>query len=751
VKYVIALIGVVALMLAPAWSALGPSVSAETCTPTVTTPMTVFEEPGARTPALRVTLGAAATIAGGDRILAVSFESQTNSVVEVNGAARPVPFAVTVQPAAPEWSFVIHPIVPGAPVLVSYTVTDRCGSIKRFSGNGSNSLIPPTGTPTAPQQTPTSSVTPTPTASPTTTMTATATVTTGASTTATPTATATATTTGAATATATPVAGPAPRPATPPAPNTYFPLGMFEAGGMLGGDQGRFAAMIAGLRAHSLDTVMFNNGSAQFHAGLLDVSDREGFNVVFSPEVELYRAWFRNAEAPATLEAARAVVWPLAGQLGGHPSLRGYNILDDATADQADKVALAVRAFWEADPAHPAMPVVVGGHEAVYAAAEPWRFLTYYYPAKARKQPCDWGFVSPTANAYAQAIRSVARDRAPGTPLWLLLQAHGATAAVDPGAPATELRTPTVEEARLQQWVALGEGATGTFWFIYSSQQFWTGLADNPALYDEVGAVSARVAPLRATLLGLHKADDRFTVDGPGSRYVSTLATADGGRRYVVAANGSCTESQALTISAPGLTGTLRDLEDGRAYPLGSPIAFRPGDGRLFEVTDAVEAAPPTPTPTARPNLLANGSFEQGPPGAVPSGWSGPPVAAPDPAAHAGARALRVAGPAPFDYLSQPLALKPATQYTVSYWARTQAAGTGAHGVGLRFAQLAASPQVATFPWAGGTADWHQVSASFFTGLDLTAGRLDLTWDLPPGGLAWIDDLVLCEGRTCAP
>jgi hypothetical protein len=541
------------------------------------------------------------------------------------------------------------------------------------------------------------------------------------------------------------------RPTTPPQPQTYFPLGMFEAGGALAADQVRFGHVIDDLRAHNLDSIMFNNGSAYFHAGLLDVSDQKGFNVIFSPEVELYANWFFNATATESIEAARSVVNPLVALLRGHPSLRGYNILDDATTDKATKVALAVQAFWEADSSHPAAPIVVGAHEQVYTQADPWRFVTYYYPAKATKQPCDWGFTSPTANAYTQAIRSVSRDRDPGTPLWLLLQAHGVSTAVNPSAPSTQLRIPTPEEVRLQQWMALGEGATGTFWFIYSTQQFWTGLLDNPTLYNEVGAVSARVAPLRSTLLSLHKVDDRFTVSGSANRYISTLATWDESRQFVVVANGSCTQSQNLTVSATGLAGKLKDLETGRLYDLGAPIAYRPGDGRMFEVVNVQVVGPVPPRVTSQPNLIVNGSFEQFS-GGVPTSWSGPAVARDTSTAHSGAASLRISGPASFSYLTQNLTLKPATMYTASYWVRTQNAGSGAQqGIGLRYAQLAVSSQVSNLFWTGGTSAWKQVSTTFYSGLDLTAGRVDLVWDVPSGGVAWVDDVVLCEGRVCGP
>jgi hypothetical protein len=691
-----------AALLAVVLPSLGPlssdSVSpafAQSCVPSVGDRAEVIEG-SASAAAMRVTLTGRAQISGGDQIRAVAFSSATNAVVETADGRRSPPFSVAVDPPAPEWSFVIRRLDLSKPFIVSYQVTDRCGVISRFSGAGTGSSAPPAPTATPPSN----------------------------------------------------PSNPSNRPPVAPTDSGYFPLGMFEDNNVVAGDKGRFATMIDDLRAHNLDSVLFTNSSVRFHAGLLDVSDQKGFNVVFAPMNELNSQWFYNPSAPTTIEAARSVVRPLADQLKDHPSLRGYNILDDATNDKSAKDALAIQAFWEADPNHPAMPVIVGEHEQVYRDGSPWSFLTYSYPAKAIKEPCDWGFVSPTGNAFSLAIRSVARDRDPRTPLWLILQAHGATASTDPGADPTRLRTPTIEEARLQQWIALGEGAKGIFWFIYSTEEFWTGLKDNPSLYAEVGDLARRIAPLRPTLTGLHKATDRFDVNGSGARYVSTLATADDARHYVVAANASCHETQPLTITSTSVRGQLRDLETGQVFELGAPIPFRPGDGRLFEVINA--SVDPLPAPTPSPNLVANPSFEQAV-GNRPTGWSGPETAVVDTAtARSGATSLRIDGPSPLAYVHQMLNLKPVTQYTVSYWVRTQNAGGTNQGIGARFAQLTASSRVTNFPWTNGTTE-RRVATTFFTGLDLVLGRLDVQWSLPPGGTAWIDDVVVCEGRACAP
>jgi hypothetical protein len=137
---------------------------------------------------------------------------------------------------------------------------------------------------------------------------------------------------------------------------------------------------------------------------------------------------------------------------------------------------------------------------------------------------------------------------------------------------------------RAQQWLAIGEGATGIFWFVYSSQQGWTGLVDNPILYPEVTQLAQRVGPLRSLLLGLHKVEDKFTITGNKNPYISTLANKDDQKLYVVAVNRDCENPQMLSISSSTRTGYLRDLESSQIYRMGEPIAFQPGDGRIFEL-----------------------------------------------------------------------------------------------------------------------------------------------------------------------
>jgi hypothetical protein len=183
---------------------------------------------------------------------------------------------------------------------------------------------------------------------------------------------------------------------------------------------------------------------------------------------------------------------------------------------------------------------------------------------------------------FAGYTRLVAKTKPAATPLWMILQTHS----FGTGG-ALSLRAPSAAEVRMQHWLAIGEGATGIFWFIYSSQQGWLGLVDNPPLYQEVAALAQRVKPLRSLLLSLHKGEDRFTIAGGTNPYISTLTSSDGKQSYAVAVNRDCQAPQKLTINSPLLKGRLRDLESGQIYAQGQPIMLQPGDGRIFEIVKA--------------------------------------------------------------------------------------------------------------------------------------------------------------------
>jgi hypothetical protein len=366
----------------------------------------------------------------------------------------------------------------------------------------------------------------------------------------------------------------------------------------------RFEALLKDLKARGLDTVLFTNNFVASHAPLLEISDRLGVGVIFAPMVDLHADWWPEP-VPADLETARDVIRPLVDRLAGHPSLKGYNIVDEPHAHLRDKIALAVQVFKELDPARPAMPTLAGldRGDVIFDAARPDVMLIDVYPAAQSNALCDFtmsGFGYPDLD-FVGYVRAMTRNKPANVPLWFILQTHSWDRG--PG----RLRAPTPTEVRLQNWLAIGEGAKGIFWFIFSSQQGWRGLSDNPAVYAEVTDLAGRIAPLRPLLLGLRRGPDRFVVSGTAT-YVSTLMSADESRWYAVVANRDCERTRRVSIRSPNLRGSLRDLESGRIYSPGDLIRLGPGDGRILELLPQHGLLPNRLSGADSPGIAQDGS-----------------------------------------------------------------------------------------------------------------------------------------------
>src|SRR5690606_30758167 len=146
-----------------------------------------------------------------------------------------------------------------------------------------------------------------------------------------------------------------------------------------------YAVMLNDLAARGIRDILFTNKTPS-----VILSDQGDFRVIAAPMGELYSAWFYNPAAPVTLESARAIINPIIDKLVGHPSVRGYNLFDDAVPAMNEKLRLTVQVFRERDADNPASPMMVqrqAGLE-VYSYVRPEVFLTYNYPARNRNSPC---------------------------------------------------------------------------------------------------------------------------------------------------------------------------------------------------------------------------------------------------------------------------------------------------------------------------------------------------------------------------
>ena len=397
-----------------------------------------------------------------------------------------------------------------------------------------------------------------------------------------------------------PTPTPSPTPAGSPTPvpsnnaNANFPIGVFEDGNMVWGEIPTFTDMVNDLQSKGMNAVIFGNNNASRDEPILNVSDQKNFNVYFGAHSET-DSYF--SDPTPTLQEARNIIYPVVDLIKNHTSVKGYNVADEPSLGDLDRVKFLTQAYMERDTSKPAGPVLiaVGTGNVIYDAVLPTMFIMDAYPFSVQSAACDFtmkGFGYTNKN-LSQYIREMTATKASNVPLYIILQTHKVG---DSSWGINQLRVPSVPEVRGQHWISIGEGAHGIFWFIYFTQQDWTGLKDNPTLMNEISSLAQRTNPLTQTLLNAKRnSTDLFTANN--GAYISTLTSNDGTKKYAVVANiGNCSSSQNITINSTQ-QGSLKNLETGQILPLGSQISFLPGDGKVFELVSSQTTPAPTPKP----------------------------------------------------------------------------------------------------------------------------------------------------------
>lgn len=365
----------------------------------------------------------------------------------------------------------------------------------------------------------------------------------------------------------------------------YFPLGVFEDANRLMGDAARFRALLDDLKSHGLDSVLLMHGLARRDAALLEIAEQAGVSVFMQPTDDLKRA-MQTASAGGDLAAVKRDLGPLVEALDKYRALKGWIVADEPGLDRREPVKRVTRALQELDALRAVMPILIGTDRVgpIFTAALPDVMLIDVYPCGHDNAVGDFtltGF-GYTDLDFVKYVRVVTRTLRRGRPLWLILQTHRFGA----GTPFA-LREPTPAEVRCQNWLAVGEGGKGIFWFIYGSQQGWLGLADNARLFSEVGAQAKRTRALAPMLLGLTRIDTEIATSDEKDLYLSTLSGIDQARFYVVAVNRDCRRQRVFAIKPKRLSARLKDAETGTVYTPDLGIEFAPGDGKVLELVDA--------------------------------------------------------------------------------------------------------------------------------------------------------------------
>jgi hypothetical protein len=341
---------------------------------------------------------------------------------------------------------------------------------------------------------------------------------------------------------------------------------------------------------------MIVNGRVDNCNHILSAGNDKNFDIYLNPNGTLEDTWWPSSVS-ATYANALAAAQSVVNAWGGYNCLKMYYTTDEPSLDRLTKLDLLTQAFRELDPSRQAAPILIGTDRVGphLNASEPAVLMIDVYP-------CAWGssIGDFTMNGYGYPnldfvsyTRTVVEEQPAPVSTWFILQSHSFGSGG-----SFSLRQPELEEMRRMFWTAIGEGAKGIFWFIYSTSsdpsQAWLGLKDSQRAedYTEVGDLAGRILPLRSLLLETQKAPDECFVSGGG--YVSTLMSHSGDHFYAVVVNEDCVNSQALTLSS-GRFNRIRDLETGTEVSLDTPIVYRPGDGKIYELQTVLDYPPQTP------------------------------------------------------------------------------------------------------------------------------------------------------------
>ncbi|HEY3268480.1 MAG TPA: beta-galactosidase [Armatimonadota bacterium] len=331
----------------------------------------------------------------------------------------------------------------------------------------------------------------------------------------------------------------------------FFPIGAWFEGNPTGngspsdlaGAAAYYDASFANLADHGINTVAVANAPPGLREMILQTAERRGIRVILEIG-EL--ADLVASRADLNERDVRIAVRKVVDRLSRYPALLRYQIRDEPQGWMVPNWLIVKRALDDADPAHPAfscfndVPIMdsIFQQTRVNDAAYDYYPLSHVTPHGEMER-----YISKMDDIVAHA-----RQR----PLWMVVQAFGSTDPV-----AYPSRLPRPQELRLMTWLALSRGAKGVFFFIYQSEQGWTGMVDGKGrpmpIFDEVKRLSAELRREAPSMLSL-------TPTKP-------IASAEAGVdvRSFVDRGG-----------APHIIVVNRDLDSGRTARVSIRVARRP-------------------------------------------------------------------------------------------------------------------------------------------------------------------------------
>ncbi len=340
------------------------------------------------------------------------------------------------------------------------------------------------------------------------------------------------------------------------------------------------------IKDHGIDIVVIPNTPPDYRETLLSVADRVGVKIVlevaeiawpqFGGDVSIHSP---NMTRDETVLHGRLkkVIEPLMK----HPSLMGYQLVDEPSAALFEKWKLLKRVLGRIDPGRPAFSCLCNEGELDRTSRMGTEMLVFdrYVIAEGSK-PGDynwrhWIGLLETIRRYADAN---------SLPYWMVVQT-----CAKPGG----MRYPTPAELRVMTWLSIAHNAKGMFFFLYNSntqEESLQGLVDTNLkpvpLYEAAGDLAKELKRLAPILLAVR----------PAASIAATQAAVDvqtftdsGGSHYVFATNLNVLSEVTfeLTFSTPNVCG-LSNVLSGHKTPVSSSgkagLRLLPGEGELLRV-----------------------------------------------------------------------------------------------------------------------------------------------------------------------
>jgi hypothetical protein len=340
------------------------------------------------------------------------------------------------------------------------------------------------------------------------------------------------------------------------------------------------------IKDHGIGIVVIPNTPPDYRETLLTAADSVGVKIVLEvAEV----AWPQfggdlSIQSPNMIvnegvlhDRLKRVMMPVMK----HPSVMGYQLVDEPPASLFEKWQLLKRVLERIDPARPAFSCLCNEGELDRTSRMGTKMLIfdrYIIGEGSKPGDYDWrGWIGLLDNLRRHADQN-------GIPYWIVLQT-----CAKPGG----MRFPTPAELRVMTWLSIAHNAKGVFFFLYNSmtqEEALQGLVDaqlKPVpLYDTVGALAGELRQLAPIVLNLRPADHIAST----SAAVDVQTFIDGkGVRYLFVTNLDVIRSVAFELSLAGpCPARLKDALAGNTVSVGSHgkvgLTLRPGEGRLLSV-----------------------------------------------------------------------------------------------------------------------------------------------------------------------